>query len=131
MYTQNIWLYMVIFFSSIVNISIRLRFAEVLSMDLFKIAHVPFGTYLWSTPRFNPWSSFICTNYINSFSNKLFTLIFTDDTSAFIEGDNLPEMTKIFNDELNKLYDLCMDRLTINIVKTHYMLSIEQELKII
>ena len=47
---------------------------------------------------------------INSVHKKLFTLIFADDTSTFIEGDNLPELIQILNDELNKLYDWqCID----------------------
>ena len=61
-------------------------------------------------------------NDIKSISKKLFTLLFADDTSAFIEGDNLHELLNILNEELNSLYDwLCMNRLTINVNKTHYM----------
>ena len=53
-------------------------------------------------------------NYIKSVFNKLFIILFADDTSLFIEGDNLYKLVDVLNNVLDKLYDwLCMNRLPI------------------
>ena len=43
-------------------------------------------------------------NDINSVYKNLFTLLFADGTSAFIEGDYVLELKKILNDELICVY---------------------------
>ena len=56
-------------------------------------------------------------------SDLLFSILFADDTSVFIEGTNYSDMCTILNEELDKV-DIWLraNRLTINLKKTHYML---------
>ena len=68
--------------------------------------------------------------YINDLSNvskKLCSILFTDDTSVFLEGDNLNSLSTIINEELNKLSIwLASNKLPLNIEKSHYVIFIEQ-----
>ena len=64
--------------------------------------------------------------YMNDFSRSsdlLFSILFADDTSVFIEGTNFENISKIFNAELEKVNMwLKANKLTINTKKTHYMM---------
>ena len=64
--------------------------------------------------------------YMNDFSRSselLFSILFADDTSVFIEGTCLNDISEILNTELEKISIwLEANKLTININKTHYMM---------
>ena len=63
--------------------------------------------------------------YINDFalvSDKLFFLLFADDTNVFITGKDLNKLIETMHRELNKLSIwLSANKLTLNIYKTHFM----------
>ena len=63
--------------------------------------------------------------YINDFSNAselLFSILFADDTSVFIEGYEYDKMIEILNKEMKKIDTwLECNGLVINTDKTHYM----------
>ena len=61
---------------------------------------------------------------VNDFSRSsdlLFSILFADDTSVFIEGHSYAEVIEILNNELLKVSDLA-NKLTINLEKSHYMI---------
>ena len=62
--------------------------------------------------------------YINDFSRSsdlLFSILFADDTSVFIEGTSYDKVIDIVNKELDRINIwLRANKLTINIKKTHY-----------
>ena len=64
--------------------------------------------------------------YINDFSRSsdlLFSILFADDTSVFIEGTNYDQVIDIVNNELERINIwLKANKLTVNIKKTHYMM---------
>ena len=64
--------------------------------------------------------------YINDFSRSpdlLFSILFADDTSVFIEGTSYDTVIDIVNKELERINIwLRANKLTININKTHYMM---------
>ena len=64
--------------------------------------------------------------YINDFSRSsdlLFSILFADDTSVFIEGTNYDKVIDIVNKELELINIwLIANKLTVNIKKTHYMM---------
>ena len=64
--------------------------------------------------------------YMNDFSRSselLFSIIFADDTSVFIEGTSFQDISNILNKELENISIwLEANKLTININKTHYMM---------
>ena len=56
-------------------------------------------------------------------SDLLFSILFADDTSVFIEGTNFENISKILNTELEKVNMwLKANKLTINTKKTHYIM---------
>ena len=63
--------------------------------------------------------------YINDFasvSNKLYYVLFADDTNVFISGNNFRKLINTLHIELDKLYAwLQSNKLTLNLLKTHYM----------
>ena len=64
----------------------------------------------------------IYVNDLAHVSNKLFTLMFADDTSTFITGKNITELCNSLNDELCKIVLwLKSNKLSLNIDKTHFM----------
>ena len=67
--------------------------------------------------------------YINDFSRSsdlLFSILFADDTSVFIEGTNYDKVIDIVNNELEGINIwLKANKLTVNIKKTHYMIAQE------
>ena len=64
--------------------------------------------------------------YINDLTNvskKLYSMLFADDTSVFLEGKNLNYLSTIINEELNELSIwLTSNKLTLNIEKSHYVI---------
>jgi hypothetical protein len=64
--------------------------------------------------------------YINDLinvSNLLFPILFADDTNIFISGKNLNDMVRTLNGELGKIVEwLQVNKLSLNISKTHYMI---------
>ena len=63
--------------------------------------------------------------YINDLSRAskmLFPVLFADDTSVFIEGDTLEDTSQSLNNELQNITEwLLANKLTINLIKSHYM----------
>ena len=63
-------------------------------------------------------------------SKRLFPILFADDTSVFIEGTNLDETIELLNEELNKITTwLSANKLTVNVVKSHYMIFHRSRIK--
>ena len=71
--------------------------------------------------------------YVNDFSRAsdlLFSILFADDTTVLIEGHEYPKLIETLNEELCKVDKwLQANKLTLNIRKTHYMLSHRVRLK--
>ena len=71
--------------------------------------------------------------YINDFSKAsdlLFTILFADDTSVFIEGTSYNNIINDMNRELEKVDKwLKSNKLTVNIKKTQYMLFHRTKIK--
>ena len=65
--------------------------------------------------------------YINDFasvSEKLFYVLFADDTNIFLNGKDINKLVAIIQSELFKLCNwLQMNKLTLNLPKTHFMVS--------
>ena len=63
--------------------------------------------------------------YINDFasvSNKLYYVLFADDTNDFISGNNLRKLINTLRIELYKLYAwLQSNKLTLNLLETYYI----------
>ena len=45
-------------------------------------------------------------NDLNNVSNEIFSILFADDTSVFIEGNNIESAIEILNSELEKNIDM-------------------------
>ena len=64
------------------------------------------------------------------YRKKYILLFFADDTSVFLEGNNLNSLSTIINEELNKLSIwLASNKLTLNIEKSHYVIFHRAQLK--
>lgn len=62
-------------------------------------------------------------NDIHLVSDKLLPILFADDSNIFIHGKSLDQMVTIMNSELLKLNDwINTNRLSLNILKTYYMI---------
>ena len=63
--------------------------------------------------------------YINDFakvSDKLFHVLFADDTNAFLNGKNMNMLINTIQQELSRLYVwLLANKLSLNLSKTHFM----------
>ena len=81
---------------------------------------------MWSTPRLCSLGPLLFILYINDLKNvsdKIFSILFADDTSIFIEGDSIESTIKILNSELTKIATwLTENSLTLNISKSHFMI---------
>ena len=72
----------------------------------------------------------LCINDLPNVSEKLFAILFADDTSVFLEGKDLAEITNTLNAELAKLTVwLSANKLTLNTSKSHFMIFHRAELK--
>ena len=61
-------------------------------------------------------------------SNQLFSILFADDTTVIIEGQNYNHFILILNTELNNVdVWLQANKVTLIMVKTHYMVFTEQQ----
>ena len=71
--------------------------------------------------------------YINDLPNaseKLFSILFADDSSVFMEHNNLDELSDLLNIELDKLSIwLASNKLTVNIDKSHFVIFHRARLK--
>ena len=66
---------------------------------------------------------FILLNDFSRSSTLLFSILFADDTSVFLEGAEYSELIKSLNNELENVTKwLNANRLTINMKKNHYMI---------
>ena len=61
-------------------------------------------------------------NDISGVSDKLFCLLFSDDTNIFCSGKDINNLINTLHVELSKLYTwLLANKLTLHISKTHFM----------
>ena len=61
-------------------------------------------------------------NDMNNVSKKIFPILFADDTTVLIEGNNLDVIITSLNSELNRINTwLKFHKLSLNVTKTHYM----------
>ena len=64
------------------------------------------------------------------YRKKIYSNFFADDTSVFLEGNNLNFLSTIINEELSKLSIwLASNKLTLNIEKSHYVIFHRARLK--
>ena len=72
--------------------------------------------------------------YINDLSlssSKIFTLLFADDSNLFLSGKNPNELVKTMNNEIIKIIDwLKVNKLSLNIDKTHYIIFRRPRIKV-
>ena len=62
-------------------------------------------------------------NHFSRSSTLLFSILFADDTSVFLEGTEYSKLIKTLNNELENVTKwLNANRLTVNMKKTHYMI---------
>ena len=55
-------------------------------------------------------------------SNKIFPILFADDTTVLMEGNNLDVIITSLNSELDRINTwLKSNKLSLNVIKTHYM----------
>ena len=74
----------------------------------------------------------IYINDLSDVSNKLFSLLFADDSNMFIRGKNINDLMKTMNDELNNVIEwLNVNKLSLNLKKTHYMIFRKRREKIL
>ena len=74
-------------------------------------------------PIFGPSLFLIYINDLSKVSNKMFPLMFADDSNIFIEGNNILTMQNELNMEMIEISSwLKADKLSLYINKTHYML---------
>ena len=70
-------------------------------------------------------------NDIVNVSDKLFPILFADDTNVFLQGKNINEMCNVMNIELKKLVIwLNVNKLSLNIKKTHFMIFCKPRVKL-
>ena len=88
-----------------------------ISYVIMPITHgVPQGSIL------GPLLFILYINDLTRVSEKLFTILFADDTTILIEGTQVNSMITSLNAELAKLTEwLKANKLSINVSKTHYM----------
>ncbi len=69
-------------------------------------------------------------NDLSKASDHLFSILFADDTSIFMEGDTLEQIIYSLNKELDKLSIwLAANKLTLNVLKSYYMIFHRARLK--
>ena len=75
---------------------------------------------------------FICSkNDIGNISDFLYTILYADDTSVLLNGNNYSNLIKLLNSELEKLSIwLKSNNLTLNVQKTYYMVFHRSRIKL-
>ena len=69
-------------------------------------------------------------NYFSRASDLLFSILFADDASVFIEGQSYTGVIETLNKELKNIVSwLNSNKLTLNIKKTHYMIFHRSRIK--
>ena len=72
--------------------------------------------------------------YINDLTTVTTTslsVLFADDTYIFLSGKNLQSMSMTLNQQLTAIYEwLCCNKLSLNVLKTHYMIFTPQNKKV-
>ena len=83
---------------------------------------------IYSTTGLDPRSATFPYFFNDMFlSNKLFNLLFVDDTTGLQKGSNISEIGSFINDELQKLgMWLRANTLAVNVSKTKIMVSIQK-----
>ena len=85
-------------------------------MEIIKCG-VPQGSIL------GPLLFLLYINDLSTVSSACFPILFADDTNTFISGKDLDEMCVKLNDDLQKVQEwLCCNKLSLNVMKTHYMI---------
>ena len=65
----------------------------------------------------------IYINGLSTVSEACLPILFADDTNVFITGRNIDVMCQQLNDDLEKIQEwLCCNKLSLNVLKTHYMI---------
>ena len=65
----------------------------------------------------------IYINDLANVSNKLFSLLFADDSNMFIHGKNINDLMNTINNEMNNIVEwLRINKLSLNLKKTHFVL---------
>ena len=93
--------------------------------DVKDVLHgVPQGSIL------GPLFYIIYANDFSRASSLLFTIMFADDTSVFIEGQSYENVYKVVNEELKKCDNwIKANKLTLNVKKTHFMIFHRSRMK--
>ena len=70
-------------------------------------------------------------NDLTTVSTSGLSVLFSDDTNISMSGKNLSSMTIALNEQLTAIYEwLCCDKLSLNVLKTHYMILTQQSEKV-
>ena len=80
---------------------------------------------MWSPTRIysGPLFFLIYINDLSTVSEACLPISFADDTNIFITGRNIDVMCQQLNDDLGKIQEwLCSNTLSLNVLKTHYMI---------
>ena len=100
-------------------------YSDILSATMPIMHGVPQGSIL------GPLLFILYINNLANVSEKLFSILFADDTTVLIEGTNINTMIAILNCELAKLTEwLNSNKLSINVSKSHYMVFHQSRHKI-
>ena len=71
----------------------------------------------------DPLMFLIYINDLYSVSNYCFSILFADDTNLFTTGKEIEIMWERLNDDLEQIREwLCCNKLSLNVLKTHYMI---------